>query len=135
MKRNTKMSRITVRRAASALGATALIGLALAAPAIAKPHGPSTGSDPVSSLTSGDVRHHDTAGIEGPSTAELLRREKAYSYTMKPEAPKPSVKVITVDRNTIEYLQVGAGALAGGAIAGAGALVLSQSHRRRTAAV
>lgn len=129
------MSRITVRRGASTLGATALIGLALVAPASAKPDGPGAGSHPVSSLTAGDVRQHDSAGTEGPSTAQLLQREKAYSYTMKPEAPKPPVKVITVDTNTIEYLQVGAGALAGMAVVGAGALVLSQVQRRRTAAV
>ena len=130
------MAHITIRRGASALGATALIGLALAGPASARldPDGGSPVSSS-SSATAGDVRHHDSAGSQSQSNAPLLQREKAFSDTMAPKAPKPQVKIITVDTNTIEYLQVGAGALAGMAVVGAGALVLSQFHRRNAAAV
>jgi hypothetical protein len=130
------MARITIRRGASALGASALIGLALAGPASARlDPGDRTPVSSGSSVTAGDVRHHDTVASQGLSNAQLLRLEKQYGHTMKPEAPRPSVKIITVDSNAIEYLQVGAGALAGMALAGAGALVLSQAHRRSAAAV
>ena len=130
------MARITIRRGASALGASALIALALAGPASARiDPGDRAPASSGSGITAGDVRHHDSVASQGLSSTELRQLQRHYGYPASPEAPQPPAKIVTVDSNTVEYLQVGAGALAGMALTGAGALVLSQVNRRKTAAV
>ena len=46
-------------------------------------------------------------------------------------APAPMVKTITIDDGALDFLQIGAGALAGFALAGATAVAMSKSHRRQ----
>jgi hypothetical protein len=97
------MPRITTfHRAAATVAATGLIALSLAGPAAARPD-PGTGSQ-----------------------QEL--RCKAGCY-IGGDTPSGSVSVPRLDDNGVEYVQLGAGLLAGLALAGAGAAVVSRrSH-------
>jgi hypothetical protein len=87
----------TARRGAAALGASGLIALSVAGPAVAR-QDPSTG------------------GLHEPSVT----------------IPLPAVltppPVIRIDDNAIEYIQVGAGLLAGMALTGAGAALVSRRN-------
>lgn len=86
----------SARRWAGALGATGLLTLALAAPASARPD-PGTGG------------LHERTGQPEATTFEV-----------------PPPILIPVDDNAVEYLQLGAGILAGIALAGAGAVAASR---------
>ena len=101
----------SIRRAASIAGATGLIALSLAGPASARP-------DP------------GTGGSE-ESRCSVSCFEGGAAYT-------PVTQVFRVDDNAIEVVQLGAGLLAGFALAGAGLAVASrrthaQSHTHATA--
>lgn len=85
----------SVRRTGSALGATALLALLLAAPAAARPD-PGTGGRDF-----------------GPVTTQ----------------PEPLPPAIPMDDEAVEYLQVGVGILAGIALAGAGAALVSRRRQ------
>ena len=86
------MSRTTtVRQGAAAIGASGLIALSLASPAAARPD-PGTGSP---------------------------QRCSSSCYVGGANASGPT-QFITLDDNAVEYLQLGAGVLAGIALAGAG---------------
>lgn len=96
----------SIRRAASILGATGLIALSMAAPASARPD-PGTGG-----------AHEWTQWSEpyqGGSTGSTL-------------TPTSSA-----DDNAVEVLQLGAGILAGVALAGAGVAVASRRTHGRAA--
>jgi hypothetical protein len=99
------MSRFTAfQRAAAATGATGLIALSLAGPASARPD-PGTGELP--RCTSGCYQ-----GGTGPGTT-----------------PPPA----STGSDGIEYLQLGAGILAGIALAGAGMAVASRRNHAHVA--
>ena len=107
------MAHSTLRRGAFALGASALIGLALAAPATARPV-------PGPSASIGVVTH-------GPAY-NSPDWQRGHASNAGPALPVPRVSTL-VDDNAVEYLQVGAGALAGMALAGATAVVVGRRHR------
>jgi hypothetical protein len=99
---------ITFRRSASLLGATGLIALSMAGPASAR-QVPGNGD--------WAEQHCSTSCYEG-GTSEVSRR----------------TPTIAIDDNGVEVLQIGAGLLAGLALAGAGAAALSRrSHTQATA--
>jgi hypothetical protein len=104
-KRTKTMSHTTsIRRAASIAGATGLIALSLAGPASAKPD-PGTGS--------WAEQHCSANCYEGPASS----------------GGSGSVVFRPTDDNAIEVLQLGAGILAGVALAGAGmSLASRRSH-------
>lgn len=88
----------TLRRGAAALGASTLIALSLSGPASARML-PGTGSQQELGCTTACYQGGDPAG-----------------------APR----VVRIDNNAIEYLQLGGGLLAGIALAGAGMAVASR---------
>ena len=95
----------SIRRAASILGATGLIALSMAGPASAR-EVPGTGD--------WADQHCSTNCYEGPNTTS---------------SSTPITEVFRVDDNAVEVLQLGAGLLAGVALAGAGMAVASRrSH-------
>jgi hypothetical protein len=116
------MGRITIRRGASVFGASALIGLALAGPATAKPM-------PGPNASPGTVTH----GQEYISPDQQRAYESHYgpSSGSGVTAPTPVVKTITTDDGALDFLQIGAGALAGFALAGATTVAMGKSHRRQ----
>lgn len=121
------MSQTTnTRRTASALGAASLLALLLAAPAAARPDPGTGGSDPV-------VVAHE------PSAAQLeFHRQESLGRSGSPAAVPPGPAASTGATGTngaADYLQLGAGMVAGIALAGAGAAVISRrSHRAAPAA-
>jgi hypothetical protein len=88
----------SIRRAASIVGATGLIALSMAGPASAR-------QDP----SNGEV-HRCTSGC----------------YESGTSGDSPRTITISVDDNAFEVLQLGAGLLAGVALAGAGMAVASR---------
>ncbi len=92
------------RRTASALAASALLALVVAAPAAARPDPGTGGTDPRPNA----VRGPD-AGTTGNGT-------------------RPTI--VVVDDDAVEVLQIGAGILAGLALAGAGAAMVSRRTHR-----
>ena len=101
------MSHITsIRRAATTIGATGLIAIALAGPASARPD-PGTGS--------AAEQHCSVSCYPGPDNAA-------------PAAATPAA-----DDNGIEVFQLGAGLLAGLALAGAGIAVASRRSQGHVA--
>jgi hypothetical protein len=94
----------TIRRAASIAGATGLVALSMAGPASARPD-PGSGSPGEQHCTSSCYEGGTIGGSSGVGT------------------------VLTVDDNGVQVLQIGAGLLAGVALAGAGMAVISRrSH-------
>ena len=92
----------SIRRSASILGATGLIALSLAGPASAR---------------------------EVPGNGDWAEQHCSTSCYQGPAPAGASTQVIRIDDNAIEVLQLGAGLLAGIALAGAGAAALSRrSH-------
>ncbi len=160
------MSHTTIlRRTGSALGATALLGVVLAAPAMAgQEAGPDTAGTQATTATGGSIHGLDrfqregvmadtTEGNGGVNGLHRLRREGVsggmdrerqlggFTYSTEvstlpqgssPQgATKPSTPtVVRIENDTIEYLQVGAGVLAGAALVGAGVAVASRRNHR-----
>jgi hypothetical protein len=160
------MSHTTIlRRTGSALGATALLGVVLAAPAMAgQEAGPDTAGTQATTATGGSINGLDRFQREGvmADTTEdnggvnglhRLRREGVsggmdrerqlggFTYSTEvstlPQgsssqgATKPSTPtVVRIENDTIEYLQVGAGILAGAALVGVGVAVASRRNHR-----
>jgi hypothetical protein len=105
------MSRTTnIRRAASVLGATGLVALSMAGPASARPD-PGSGSP--------EDWHCTSACYLGGAVAD-------------DPVPRP---VLRVDDGGIQVLQLGAGVLAGAALAGAGMAVVSRRNHAHEDAV
>jgi len=104
------------RRTASALAASALLALVVAAPAVAR-QDPGTGE-----------QHPRTTTVRGGSVDhEGLRPPQAPGAG----ASKDAARLTAVDDDAVEYLQIGAGILAGVALAGAGAAAMSRRHHRQ----
>lgn len=115
----------SLRRTASALGATALLGMVLAAPAMARPD-PGEGGPAVDS---------STATSQFPYGLERERREGGTMVQpaprQAPEVAKPAQPTIVfMEDDAVEYLQIGAGVIAGIALVGAGAVVASRINPR-----
>jgi hypothetical protein len=128
----------TFRRTASALGATALLGMALAAPAMAA-------QDPGDALPAVDA----TTTSQFPTGLDRERREGnassvdrerqlgGFTYSrelstlpQEATAPQSGPTVVIRDDDPVAYIQVGAGMLAGFALAGAAAAVVSRRNHR-----
>ncbi len=182
------MSHTTIlRRTGSALGATALLGVVLAAPAMAgQEAGPDTAGTQATTATGGSIHGLDrfqregvvvdtsegnggingldrfqregvvvdtSEGNGGINGLDRSRREGApvgmdrerqlggFTYSREvstlPQgsssqvATKPSTPtVVRIENHTIEYLQVGAGVLAGAALVGAGVAIASRRNHR-----
>lgn len=122
-------------RTASALGATALLGLVLAAPAMASQDAGTDGPAPDSTTAvSGSINGLERSLREGNTDGTHRQRRDGGSahpdsYRTSQDAPQPSTPtVVAMDDDAIEYLQVGAGVLAGILVAGASAVVISRRH-------
>ena len=151
----------TLRRTASALGATALLGVVLAAPALASQDA-GTGGPAVSSSSTDDFGVYglprteregtssstttDDSGVYGlprpqreGDTSWIDRNRQLGGFTFTKEVStlpdsvttpsSPSLpKVVRIDDDAVEYLQVAAGLLTGVAIAAAGAVVVTRRN-------
>ena len=182
------MSHTTIlRRTGSALGATALLGVVLAAPAMAgQEAGPDTAGTQATTATGGSIHGLDrfqregvmadtTEGNGGVNGLDRFQREGVMADTTEgngnvnglyrlrrdgvsggmdrerqlggftystevstlPQgsssegATKQSTPtVVRIENDTIEYLQVGAGVLAGAALVGAGVAIASRRNHR-----
>jgi len=115
----------TLRRTASALGATALLGMALAAPAMAA-------QDPGDALPAADATTTVNGTVNG---AERERREGGIYYAQFDATPQKAATssaptILLMEDHSVEYVQVAAGVVAGIALAGAGAVALSRRNPR-----
>ena len=115
----------TFRRTASALGATALLGMALAAPAMAA-------QDPGDAVPAVDATTTVNGTVNG---AERERREGGIYYpqfdaTPQKAATSSAPTILLMEDHSVEYVQVAAGVVAGIALAGAGAVALSRRNPR-----
>lgn len=97
-----------ISRWASAVGASGLMILALAAPAAARPD-PGTGGLHERTTTAQEDRQC-TGSAAGTGTGTVMEVFRV------------------VDDNAMEYFQIGAGTLAGLALAGAGAMLVSRRN-------
>ena len=128
----------TFRRTASALGATALLGMALAAPAMAA-QDPGDAVPAVEATTTSQFPTGlDRERREGnASSVDRERQLGGFTYskelsTLPQEAttPQSGPTVVIRDDDPVAYIQVGAGMLAGFALAGAAAAVVSRRNHR-----
>ena len=157
----------SLRRTGSALGATALLGIVLAAPAVAAQD---AGSDATAALATtssagGSINGLDrfqregvmadttegNGGVNGlhrsrregvPGGMDRARQLGGFTYSTEvstlpqgssgtsQDATKPSTPTVVRIDDTIEYLQVGAGVLAGAVLVGAGVAVASRRNHR-----
>ena len=109
----------SLRRTASALGAAALLGTVLAAPAMAA-QDPGTGGRSADSSSA-------TSATDSSWGLDRSRRDGGMTYPEATAKTNESAPVIVyVEDHTVEYLQVAAGLLAGATIAGAGAVAISR---------
>lgn len=143
----------SLRRSASVVGATALLGMVLAAPALASPDsGQSVAADSTTATsqfphgldrsmregtTTSQFPHGlDRSAREGTTTAiDRERQLGGFTYskelsTLPQETTKQAAPpaIVRVEDDTIEYVQVGAGVLAGILLAGVGGVVISRRH-------
>ena len=142
------------RRSAAALGATALLATVLAAPAMASQDPGYDGSSTTSQFPYGLDRDQregttdttaqfpyglDRSRREGGSTNGIDRNRQLGGFTystevstlpQQPAAQEPSTRIVFRDNDAVEYLQVGAGVLAGIVLAGAAAAVISRRNHR-----
>ena len=123
------------RRSAAALGATALLATVLAAPALASQDPGPDGSGTTSQFPYG----LDRTQREGGNTNGIDRNRQLGGFTystevstlpQSPAAQEPSTRIVFRDNDAVEYLQVGAGVLAGIVLAGAAAAVISRRNHR-----
>ena len=128
----------TFRRTASALGATALLGMALAAPAMAAQDPgdsvPAVDATTTSQFPNGLDRERREGNV---SSVDRERQLGGFTYskelsTLPQEAttPQSGPTVVIRDDDPVAYIQVGAGMLAGFALAGAAAAVVSRRNHR-----
>src|SRR4029077_6484056 len=126
VRRTMTMSHTTAfRRTASALGATALLGMALAAPAMAAQDpgdgAPAVASPPTSQFRTGLDRERREGNA---SSVDRERQVGGFTYsqelsTLPQEAATPQSRptIIIRGNDPAAYIQVGAGMLAGFALA------------------
>ena len=121
----------TFRRTASALGATALLGMALAAPAMAA-QDPGDAVPAVEATTTSQFPTGlDRERREGnASTVDRERQLGGFTYSKELSTLPQEATVVIRDNDPAAYTQVGAGMLAGFALAGAAAAVVSRRNHR-----
>ncbi len=157
-RRSIHMSHTTSRRrSAAALGATALLATVLAAPAMASQDpgttdratpAPRASSRTASTATSARARRTPPPSSRTGSTAAGARAvaptasTATGSWVASPTPPRsprsrssrpaeqPTTRIVFRDNDAVEYLQVGAGVLAGIVLAGAAAAVISRRNHR-----
>ena len=126
----------SLRRSASVVGATALLGMVLAAPALASPDSGQSVAADSTTATSQFPHGLDRSMREGTTTAiDRERQLGGFTYskelsTLPQETTKQAAPpaIVRVEDDTIEYVQVGAGVLAGILLAGVGGVVISRRH-------
>ncbi len=116
------MARTVQRRGAQALGTAAIFMLALSGPATAKPD-EAGGSQRGSSAT---VQHS-----QGQNECHYLNQCSRSGEGSTGSIPRS--QVVRVDDNAVEYLQLGAGVLAGLGLGGAGMAVASRRRHAHAA--
>ena len=126
-----------IRTTVATLGASGLLAMALAAPAMAYRPDPGTGSLQERPGAGGSANSMEYRGGNlGPAThgqgssAVHLRRTAPQAPA---PAPAPVVQVRRVEDNRFEFLQVGAGFLVGATFVGAGALAASRYRHSHVA--
>ena len=128
----------TFRRTASALGATALLGMALAAPAMAAQDPgdsvPAVDTTTISQFPTGldrERREGNASSVDRERQLGGFTSSKELS-TLPQEAttPQSGPTIVIRDDDPVAYIQVGAGMLAGFALAGAAAAVVSRRNHR-----
>lgn len=145
----------SLRRSASTLGATALLGMVLAAPAMAG-QDPGTGGTAADSTTTSQFPYGlERAQREGSTTTTskfpyglprhqregnpngINRERQLGGYTYSTELstlprtetkPQSGPAIVLRENDPIEYVQVGAGVLAGIVLAGVGAVIVSRRN-------
>ena len=128
-----------IRTTVATLGASGLLAMALAAPAMAYRPDPGTGSlqeRPGAGGSANSMEHR--GGNLGPATpgqgssAVHLRRTARQAPAPAP-APAPVVQIRRVEDKGFEFLQLGAGFLVGATFVGAGALATSRYRHSHVA--
>lgn len=124
-----------IRTTVATLGASGLLAMALAAPAMAYRPDPGTGSLQERPGAGGSANSMEYRGGNlGPATpgqgssAVHLRRTARQA-----PAPAPVVRVRRVEDKSFEFLQLGAGFLVGATFVGAGALATSRYRHSHVA--
>lgn len=126
-----------IRTTVATLGASGLLAMALAAPAMAYRPDPGTGSLQERPGAGGSANSMEYRGGNlGPAThgqgspAVHLRRTARQAPA---PAPAPVVQIRRVEDNGFEFMQVGAGFLVGATFVGAGALAASRYRHSHVA--
>lgn len=126
-----------IRTTVATLGASGLLAMALAAPAMAYRPDPGTGSLQERPGAGGSANSMEYRGGNlGPATrgqgssAVHLRRTARQAPA---PAPAPVVQVRRVEDKSFEFLQLGAGFLVGATFVGAGALATSRYRHSHVA--
>jgi len=126
-----------IRTTVATLGASGLLAMALAAPAMAYRPDPGTGSLQERPGAGGSANSMEYRGGNlGPAThgqgSSNVHLRRAVRQAPAP-APAPVVQVRRVEDNRFEFLQVGAGFLVGATFVGAGALATSRYRHSHVA--
>lgn len=133
----------TIRRASSALGAAAILGLALSAPALARPEpGPHAGQTTVDQqaysthygTTPGSSRSLSGSANAAENSVQQPKPAGPPAYNSWPNGgkvatPSQDTLVLKPIGNSIELFQVGLGALGGAALTAAAAAAMANRSR------
>ncbi len=128
-----------IRTTAATLGASGLLAMALAAPAMAYRPDPGTGSLQERSGAGGSANSMEYRGgnlgsaTHGQGSSAVHLRRTARQAPAPAPAPAPVVQIRRVEDNRFEFLQVGAGFLVGATFVGAGALATSRYRHSHVA--
>ena len=126
-----------IRTTVATLGASGLLAMALAAPAMAYRPDPGTGSLQERPGAGGSANSMEYRGgnlgpathSQGSSNSVVHLRKRSTAH----QAPAPVVQIRRVEDNRFEFLQVGAGFLVGATFVGAGALATSRYRHSHVA--
>lgn len=127
-----------IRTTVATLGASGLLAMALAAPAMAYRPDPGTGSlqERPGAASSNSMEYRGgslgsaSAGHGSSNSAVHLKKR---STAPQAPAPAPVVQVRRVEDKSFEFLQLGAGFLVGATFVGAGALATSRYRHSHVA--
>lgn len=125
-----------IRTTVATLGASGLLAMALAAPAMAYRPDPGTGSlqERPDAGSSNSMEYR--GGSLGPAASGQGSSNSAVHLKKRrtaPQAPAPVVQVRHVEDKSFEFVQLGAGFLVGATFVGAGALATSRYRHSRVA--
>ena len=130
-----------IRTTAATLGASGMLAMALAAPAMAYRPDPGTGSLQERSGAGGSANSMEYRGGnlgpathgQGSSNSVVHLKKRSTAQQAPAPAPAPVVQIRRVADNRFEFLQVGAGFLVGATFVGAGALATSRYRHSHVA--